>query len=79
MKKSVKGLQKGQKLGRRYPWDDWLKRPSFTLVQGIDYLCMPHGMAQMIRCRAHEKGLKVSIKITEGQLDITLTKEQLHA
>ena len=73
MVKNVRGLQKGQKLGRRYPWDDWLSRSSFALIRGKDYDCMPHGMGQMIRSRCYDRGLRARVKISpDGRIDVQL-------
>lgn len=56
-----------QKIGRkyavRYPWDDWFRRPAFTLVRGRDFWCLLHGMVGMVRNVARVKGLRVSVRV----------------
>lgn len=80
MKKIVSGIKKGRKLARRYPWDDWLSRESFSIQKGIDYDCMPHGMGQMIRNRCQEKGLRPHVSISpDGKIDVTIEKAVLRA
>lgn len=51
--------------GRRaiYPWDRWFRAGSFTLVAGDHYSCATHGMMQMVRARAAERGVRVSISM----------------
>lgn len=57
--------------GRRaiYPWDRWFRAGSFVLVAGDHYSCATHGMMQMIRSRAAERGVRVSIKLSQMKYD----------
>lgn len=57
-----------------YPWGDWLKKSAFTLKQGRDFDCMPHSMAQQVRNTARKYQKKVSVKIEEDTLKVTVTK-----
>jgi hypothetical protein len=54
-----------------YPWDHWFKRRRFNLVRGNHYNCQPHSMAVLVRINAARRGIKVSVKISEGVLTVT--------
>lgn len=58
----------------RYPWDDWLSKPAVQLERGIDYVCQPHAMAQQVRNAAAARGLRVTIRITEGILQVGVSR-----
>lgn len=76
----MKKDEKGRKLARRYPWTEWLSLARFSLLRGRDYDCQPHGMGQMVRNRAFQKGLRAEVHIREGgRIDVTLSKEGLDA
>jgi hypothetical protein len=56
------------RFGRRYPWNAWFRKETFTLLPGRDYNGMPHTMAQQIRNNAKMRRLSVSISIDETGL-----------
>lgn len=65
-----------KRFGRRYPWDRWFARRTFTLVRGRHYDCLPHGMAQMVRNAAAgpKYRLRVSVRITDdGDITVRVT------
>jgi len=47
----------------RYPWEKWLKRRKITLKQGTDFSCQPHSLSVMIRTRAKQFDVEVSVSI----------------
>ena len=51
------------KRGRKpyYRWDEWFAAKDFSLTRGKDFRCSLDGMVQMIRSRAAERSLSVSI------------------
>ncbi len=55
---------KRKKPGRKptYPWEEWFRRLSFTMVEGEDYHGQTHGMIQMVRNQATKRGLSVSVR-----------------
>ncbi len=55
-----------------YPWAKWFKGTKKLLKRGRDFDCLPHVMAQQIRNTAAKRNLKVSIKIEENQLRISI-------
>lgn len=55
----------------QYPWDKWLQRKSFRLVQGTDFDCEVHGMASQIRNKASQRKLKVSLRVADGVITVT--------
>jgi hypothetical protein len=57
---------------RTYPWDDWIGRGKFTLVEGRDYLCRSDIMAQQIRNRMSDLGLPVTILPTGTGLAVVI-------
>lgn len=56
----------------RYPWDKWFGRSKFRLVRGKHFQCATHGMAGQIRNAAVLYGVKVSIKVKEDTLVVTV-------
>ncbi len=57
----------------RYPWSDWMsRRTRFTLVRGVDFSCMTHGMTGMIRNHAAKAGLRASITATDNCIEVEL-------
>lgn len=63
---------------RRYPWDRWFEEVVVTLQEG-DYNGMPHSFAQMARNAAHERGLRVSIRINGARVTLTVIRGTDHA
>jgi hypothetical protein len=55
----------------RYPWDQWFRRRKFILRRGVDYLCQPYTMMILIRMKAAQRGMKVSVNIREDELTVT--------
>lgn len=60
----------------RYDWDKLFKRDSFTVTRGIDYDCLPHGMAQQIRNEAARRKCRVSVVFDGDSLIVTVTKRK---
>lgn len=58
--------------GLRYPWDDWLSKGRFTLVRGVHYNCATHGMHQTAINAARKRGLKISVRMTDGTITIAV-------
>ena len=68
----------------RYDWGEWFSlywignksQPKvLTLKRGVDYECMTHSMAVLIRLRAPTYGVHVSIKTLECDvLKVTVTQ-----
>lgn len=56
----------------RYPWDQWFNCPQLRLVRGKDFNGMPHAMAVQMRNAAAKRGLRVSVKIEEDTLIVTV-------
>ena len=74
MKNEPAAAKPPKKYSARYPWDKWFRRASFKLVQGSDYYCAQHGMAQMVRNRGKAKGFAVSLKLGDaGLIQVRLT------
>ncbi len=61
-----------------YPWAKWLKGTRKLLKRHRDFDCLPHVMAQQVRNVATRRNLKVSIKIEEEQLKITIIHPVIH-
>ena len=58
-----------KKFGRRYPWDEWFASASvepITLAPGVDFVCRPYSFAQMVRNVASNRGLSVSVSVTDN-------------
>jgi len=57
----------------RYPWERWFRRQRFRLRPEIEYYCLPHSMAVLVRGAAKRKGLCVRIDIQrDGVLWVTI-------
>lgn len=56
--------------GRRYPWDEWFGKGSFTLKRGRDYVCLDSGMAMNARAAARAREIKLHITMGDGVLRI---------
>ena len=57
----------------RYPWDAWfetLARRKLVLCRGADYFCQPYTMMIVVRLKAKQRGLRVSVYIREERLTI---------
>ena len=63
-----------KKFGRRYPWTIWFTQGRFTVTRGKDFECFTHGMAQMIRNVARRRRVKVSLRVTEDEIDVIVLK-----
>jgi hypothetical protein len=61
-----------KKHGNRYPWDDWFRDPIVTLYRGTHYTCQTHGMMRNALQAAKSRGLKLSIKMRDSHLTITI-------
>ena len=70
---NVQEQKTAKRFGRRYPWAKWFASGCFVLRRGIDFDCMPHGMAQMIRNVASMRGLRVSVRIEEDAIHVRVT------
>ena len=59
-----------KKHGSRYPWAEWFKKRSFTLKHGVDFHCLPHGMAMSARHAAKRANLSISVEIGVDMITI---------
>ena len=50
--------------GRRYPWDEWLRRPFLILRRGTYFDCEPSSMAVMLRMQVGIRNLLRTIRIS---------------
>lgn len=57
--------------GRRYPWAEWFAQGTVALIRGVDFDCLPHGMAQAARNAASRMGYSVRIEIGEDAIVVT--------
>lgn len=75
-KRSRVGRPKGTHSTVIYPWGAWFTKAIFTLHRGVDYYCRSNSMQLMVRERAKERGVKVSIESDpDGQwMTIRVTK-----
>jgi hypothetical protein len=48
---------------KRHPWSEWFRKRTFTLVRGIDYGCMSHGMANAVRNAASSDRFRLSVSV----------------
>ncbi len=55
-----------------YQWDEWFSQPNFTLERGRHFTCQPHAMMIMTRNQARTRRVRVSVKIAEQVLIVTL-------
>ena len=55
---------------RIYPWDKWLRRRKITLKKNVDFFCQPHSMSVMIRNRAKDRDIEVSVYIDGNHVTI---------
>lgn len=56
----------------RYPWDKWFARKRLRLQRGKDFNCQPWSMMVQIRSAATARNRKVSVKVTDNTLNVTL-------
>ncbi len=54
-----------RKHARRYPWKVWFTKLRFVLVKGVDFDGLAYAMSQMVRVRAKEYGVRVSVGFRE--------------
>jgi len=57
---------------RKYPWEEWLKRPRIVLVRGIHYECSQSTMSQSVRNNASARGLRIRIQDTGDTIIIDI-------
>lgn len=61
---------------KRYPWEKWFaSRRTVRLTRGIDFDCLPHGMAQQIRNEAKHRNKNVSISIVEQTILLRILED----
>lgn len=58
---------------RRYAFDEWFARKSFTLRRGINYACRTYGMAGMIRNQASKRRLSVTVVMASDEMSLSVT------
>lgn len=72
MTKAKSPNEPAKKYGKRYPWEKWMRHTGrfVTLVRGVDFDCMVHGMAHNIRnhAAAQRPRLRVSVRIGEDSV-----------
>jgi hypothetical protein len=56
----------------RYPWAKWFEKAKFTLEKSRDFDCSTHGMAAMVRNRATLVRKRVSLRIVEDTIHVTV-------
>jgi len=54
--------------GRNYPWDDWFDGRIWELEPGTDFDGPATGLERVIRTSANRRGIKVRIRIDEGNV-----------
>lgn len=65
---------KAKRFGRRYPWDRWLARDTFTLHQGVDYDCRSYAMALMVHQRVAQRKLgRAEVLVAPDERSVTVT------
>lgn len=57
----------------RHPWDKWFNQERFRIVRGKHFEVAPYCMAGQIRNKAPLYGVRVSIKVTEDVLVVTVS------
>lgn len=57
---------------KRHPWDKWFGYRQFTLRKGRQYTCQSYSMAQQVRNAAAERDVKVSIRILNDRITVTV-------
>lgn len=65
-------MKTAKKYGKRYPWTTWFRRGRFTLTRGIEFSCLTHGMAAMVRNVASRKRLRISIQQDGTTIQVTV-------
>lgn len=66
-----------RKLHQRYPWQKWFASSCFVLTRGVEYDCLPHCMAQMVRNRAVKEGRVVGVYLdAEDRITVTVGTNQ---
>jgi hypothetical protein len=77
MKRETKHVKPAKRKRYRrglYPWEKWLKlRKPFTLYHRVDYDCPTYSMAQQVRNRLVQTGLRASITIAPNEESLTIT------
>lgn len=56
----------------RYPWDRWFGKSKFRIVRGKHFYCATYCMAGQVRNAAVLYDVKVSIKVKEDTLVVTV-------
>lgn len=57
---------------RRYPWDKWFSRKTFTLIQGRDFDCQVQTMTVQIRNAAIRRGKVARLRVKEPVIKVTI-------
>lgn len=60
------------KWGRRYPWDDWFKRPEFRLRRKRDYNGRTDTFIQQVRRAATVRRLGIEIVVSDDNSTLTV-------
>jgi len=66
----------------KYPWDEWFKKPSFTLRPRQHYSGSASHMSQQVRNAASVRRISVSLEEKAGTIRVTVhhsTKGKPHA
>jgi len=67
----MKSNIKPKRFGRRYPWETWFAKGTFTLRLGKDFTGRIDTMSQYVRNMASQHGYAASVSIAPNGLSLT--------
>lgn len=64
---------------KNHPWVKWFSRSAFTLTKGKEFEGQVHSMISQVRSAAKKQRLKVSIRVIDETINVTVKRSHAAA